>query len=564
MKKTGLIILILTLLALTLGGALAENVTGLTFVSENGASFTQDGRNVDRVELIKRGETYYLFLPKGWDRAKLCACYDFEGMLTADAGKEKGIPVPNGAPTAAFASSDEVKIRRESGKLLCNIKLMQGSLPAIFLQTQNNSLSNIHKDKENREPASLVMTAANGQPVHAGLVTELKARGNNTFNHVKKPYQFKLYKKADLLGSGKAKTYVLLADYLDYTLLRNRVTLDVARYIGLRYSVASQSVDLFIDGEYKGVYLLTDKVEIGESRINIYDQEDAMEALCDQPLDSYPVFREKLEAKGGYGGYELPKVPDDITGGYLLEIDKAYRVQSFEKCRVFTPQGMGILIEEPDQASREQVTYLKDILYAFNRAIRQKDGVDTVTGKRYTELFDLDSLVLKFLLEEMSMNYDAKAGSQYFYKDRDSVDPLIYAGPSWDYDLAYANCLYTSPYEPYLTKMTLDWPWWTYLYKQENFKARAQELVEKRMIPALEILVGKREAEAGDPLRSMEAYEQEIGESSKMNFVRWKPGTIKGNNKRMGSGHKEGLELMTVFLTKRIVGLSRTFLGLKN
>ncbi len=554
--------LLLTLLCLLLAGAaLADDAPGLTITRGDGAAFSSSDHPVDGVELLKRGEVYYVMLPAGWDRADLRVLYTAADPYTVDVAKQKGLPLPSGEPTNVFALGDELKVRRANGRILCTLRVMQGSLPSMFVKTRDHSLAAIHSSKEVREPASLFMQDQKGITVYAGELDELRTRGNATFEYPKKPYQIKLAKKTALLGSGEAKTWILLADYLDFTLLRNRLTLDVARYIGMRYAVWSESVDLYIDGEYKGVYLLTDKVQIGKNRVDVFDQEDPMSVLCDQPLESYPKFKETLRPGVDIAGYELPAVPKDITGGYLLEVDKAYRVRTMNDCYVFTPRGMGFLIDEPNVASREQVLYIEDKINAFDRAIRTRDGVDPQTDQHYTELFDLDSLVLKFLLEDMSMNYDAKAGSQYFYKDRDSEDPLIYAGPGWDYDLTYANCLNNSPYEPFLTNMTLDWPWWTYLYKQPDFKARADELLKERMLPALEILTGQREPEAGVALRSLKDYDSEIAASSAMNFVRWRPGGIKGNNKRMGSSHKEGMDMLQLFLERRIVGMTRIFFG---
>ena len=83
--------------------------------------------------------------------------------------------------------------------------------------------------------------------------------------------------------------------------------------------------------------------------------------------------------------------------------------------------------------------YISGYMQSFEDAIYASDGIDPATGKHYTQLVDLDSLVNKYLIEEVSKNYDGNTSSMFFYKDSDAVDPLMYAGPCWDYDSAYAS-----------------------------------------------------------------------------------------------------------------------------
>ena len=82
--------------------------------------------------------------------------------------------------------------------------------------------------------------------------------------------------------------------------------------------------------------------------------------------------------------------------------------------------------------SAAQGEYASALLNSFERAIFASDGVDSETGRHYTEIADFDSLVRKYMIEEVCKNYDGNKSSQYFFKDSDAVDPLLYAGPVWD------------------------------------------------------------------------------------------------------------------------------------
>lgn len=90
--------------------------------------------------------------------------------------------------------------------------------------------------------------------------TEVKGRGNSTWGMEKKPYRLKLNKKAPLLGLPEVKSFALLANYSDKTLLRNAISLCMARQLGLEYTPSDHFVELYLNGEYQGVYQLTDKV----------------------------------------------------------------------------------------------------------------------------------------------------------------------------------------------------------------------------------------------------------------------------------------------------------------
>lgn len=101
---------------------------------------------------------------------------------------------------------------------------------------------------------------------------EMKGRGNYTWNNsemVKKPYQIKFSSKVDVFGLGSAKKWVLLANYADGTLMKNKLVLDLADKIGMPYSSDSEWVDLYVNGEYAGNYLLCEKVEVGKNRVNL-------------------------------------------------------------------------------------------------------------------------------------------------------------------------------------------------------------------------------------------------------------------------------------------------------
>ena len=125
--------------------------------------------------------------------------------------------------------------------------------------------------KENGYTACTVeMTDKDGNNLITGtLSASIKVRGNTTSKADKKPYTIKFTKKQNLLGMGKAKKYCLLANAYDPTLMRNYIALKLAKELGLEYTSECEFVDLYLDGEYWGDYLLVEPVEVGRNRVDI-------------------------------------------------------------------------------------------------------------------------------------------------------------------------------------------------------------------------------------------------------------------------------------------------------
>ena len=133
--------------------------------------------------------------------------------------------------------------------------------------------------------AAMALVDTDGYVSHAGDIRKLRGRGNGTWkdSRPRRPYQFKLEERADLLDIGQsARTWVLLADITDGTFLHNRIALDLALELGMEETSHSEHVDLYYDGEYRGLYLLAEKVEIGASRVDERDYDELLETWNDK------------------------------------------------------------------------------------------------------------------------------------------------------------------------------------------------------------------------------------------------------------------------------------------
>ncbi len=318
------------------------------------------------------------------------------------------------------------------------------AIGAVYVST-SNGIKMLRSDRNYKDKQStIVITDYEGKVIYNDIVnatmSEIKGRGNASFSNEKKPFQIKLGKKTDLFGMGKAKTWILLANYNDSSYIRNTLAFKVANALELPYTPNSVFVELYIDNEYQGLYQLSEKTQIGTNRIEITDLEELNEkANEDIDLDSLGISRQNSSSSQdnknlvSYTYATGMLNPDVITGGYLVELDNLYSHR--EKCIFETKNNNTYTVKSPEVASKEEMKYISNLFSAFEQALYAKDGKDQ-NGKYYTEYCDLDSLVKVYIVEEITKNWDAYVGSIFFYTD---VDGMLHAGPVWDFDNTWGN-----------------------------------------------------------------------------------------------------------------------------
>lgn len=325
-----------------------------------------------------------------------------------------------------------------------------GSLHFFSDDPENMGMDYIHDsaDHSTKAPGSIVLLDENLNVEYEGGVEAIKGRGNSTWKGAdKKPYQIKLAKKADLLdpvdGLQKAKKWILLADAFDTTLIRNEIAYSLAREMGLESTPEGKHVELYYDGEYRGVYFLCEKVEIGNGRIEINDMEDH---------------------------------PEITTGGYLLEIDRMYarREPAYFMNKVAGP----IVCKSPEEPTDEQMEYIQGIVSEAMQCI-ENGGKSPSSDKTLFDYFDRDSLVKYFLVNEWIVNADAYLTSTYMYKPENS--DKLFMGPVWDCDYSMGKRTtkgaYGSWYLPFLAED---------LIKIPEFRQALQEEYVNNMHPLIQ------------------------------------------------------------------------------
>ena len=417
-------------------------------------------------------------------------------------------------------------------------------IPAVFIDTESGTLESINSDKNFKESGTITVLEPNGKVSMHQSLEYIKGRGNTSYQEFdKKPYQIKLSTAVPLLGMEEGKTWILIANASDPGLLRNALARNLANHLGLAQSDPGTFIDLYLNGEYVGNYYVTEKVEVKKKRLPITDLEKATEHVnANADLSSYDAsWTDKTKAR------DIPNDPADITGGYLIERDFSSRflMEVEENGSYFiTDANECFVLQSPSYASEKQVAYINDYVQSVENAILAPDGIDSVTGSSYEELIDVDSFVRKYLLEEVTANYDGGVASSFFYKDSDRIDSKLYAGPIWDYDVSFGNTPaylgYLSDKPDKLTKLSTHSDssvWFGALYEKPYCYELITECYETEISPYLMQLAEHVLPELANTIAS----------SAAMDRIRWQ-------NEYMKNGSDESLDDSIAFLSDYIIG----------
>ena len=553
-RKTLILIAGLTaLIALFTGVSALEK--GQVFFSNSPIYYDQVPDDAVCVQQV--GNDWCLFLPGVFDLNSL-----YVKCVGADTVSIAGKEYSPDKIVSGIVPGESVKI--SVGSKTRTVHVYRGSMVyAVFLDSESGSMSYIHRNKSNAEAGYVTIIAPDGLVEYSGDVAKIKMRGNTTTNYSKKNYNIKLESKTNIGVMGRGKNWVLVSNVLDNSLLRNRIAYSMAEYAGLTYAPEMVPCDLYLNHEYNGCYNLCEKIEIGETRVNINDLKKATEAVNSEELDSYPAAGAQKLTYGKYKYFDIPNDPEDITGGYIIEYENFQQRYSGDPSAYTTLNGKVIIIKDPQEVSRAQAEYISSFIQGYENAIFAKDGIDPMSGKHYTEFVDFDSLVLKYLLEEVTKNVDGNASSQYYYKPSDSESTVAFAGPAWDYDVTFGS------YAP-TDKTTLLNPeglyenrdgykfWWSQLYIKSEFLEAVKNMWAERYCPALGILLGE-EVDPEGRIKSIDEYAAEIEDSANMNFVRWPIHYSNTNAAHTGKSFSANIEYLKDFIAKRRTYLNKVW-----
>ena len=214
-----------------------------------------------------------------------------------------------------------------------------------------------------------------------------------------------------LLGMPAENDWILHGPYSDKSLMRNAVIYELGDRLG-RYTTRRRYCELYINGNYRGVYMLMENIKRDLNRVNIANL---------QPIDT---------------------LGDELTGGYILKVD---RLQGDFEAGWTSPyprlggdaQVIQLHKPEADSLHELQLAYIQQHFTAFENALAGGNFTDPDLG--YASFIDAQSFIQMYFANEITKNVDAYRLSTYFYKEKDSDGGQIVMGPWWDYNLGFGN-----------------------------------------------------------------------------------------------------------------------------
>lgn len=529
---------------------------------------------------------YYLFLPSNADCNNLTFYFP-----TGKNIKIAGRAIQSGVPTDALKDIDAGGTAKNytinDGSDHTVVCMKSGDVGTVYVDTVSGSMKTVYSssDHSKSESGSIMVVQPDGTVDYMGAMDKIQGRGNATWSTSgeKNPFNVKLAESTSLLGMGKAKKWVLLANAYDDSLLKNQITYDFAKYIGVKYQPTCKPVDLYINQQYYGSYQLSEKVEIKSNRIDISDAYENLEIANGTvdpatgaviPKDLTGTVTNSVTGSGTYtiGNKKSSsslKNPNDITGGYLYELEMSTRWAG-ENAGFCGYNKQCWVMKNCDYASTDMVNYSYDLLFALGSSAYNNGVVPSVAttkrysratannpapatqyqGKKWDELLDSDSAVRYYWVEELFKNLDASTSSCYFFKDSDKIDSKLYAGPVWDMDkcwgfsgsrwgksISSTDDWYAKAVRIYAYNGVLFGETDLYVSSDTTDSARPLALVGQLatlpdfwkdagrywyayVSPAIDILKGDKVDETGQ-LKSIAEYAQTILKSGKMNAARF-------------------------------------------
>ena len=333
-------------------------------------------------------------------------------------------------------------------------------IPRIVIETENRREI---KDRETEIPAKLQIWGEN-TPESDIMKLTIRGRGNSSwFSMEKKSYKIEFTNKHEILGMPTNRDWALISNHADKTLMRNYLIYKIAPTVGAAYAPRCVQTELYLNGEYLGVYLLTETIKIGKNRVNIPDTEDS----------------------------------------YIIEFDGKYRKDEQVFFSNIIYENQPFRIHFPHNASSDIIDRINEHIKYFESYLKN----DFLSNEEQLKgWIDTNAYIIHYWLQELAKNPDGIFHtSVYFYG---TIDEKIVMGPIWDFDVAFGNYLIDSRNPP------TDWwirsaYWNIYLFKSKFFKEMVTAFWKENS-PLFATL-----------LDSIEVQRQFLEKAAQNNFKRW-------------------------------------------
>jgi len=356
---------------------------------------SSDNPNIVHKDLIYCIGTNKLVVitPYYFDKTKLIARFTVTPQNKVYVGQEEQI---SGESINNFTEEVNYRIKSPFGENNFKIRIQNTGLPIIIINTPG--AKQIDSKTEWISNTEIKIILPDGTIDYEDKQLQIRGRGNSTWGFPKKPFALKLSKKSKILDMPKHKRWILLANWLDRTLLRNEFSFEISRNTDLAWTPRGKFVEVILNGKHIGNYYICEQIKVDKNRVNI---------------------REMLNTD----------IEDSTkTGGYLVELDRNYD-EKFKFRSVY--KNFPYMFKEPDDEvlQLEQFEYFKNYINTLETLLYSNNWLE---NREYSQYMDLYSFADWRIVNELTMNWEPNhPKSTYLYKD---VKGKLTAGPVWDFD----------------------------------------------------------------------------------------------------------------------------------
>ena len=439
-------LLILILLTMILGGiALIMNRYDKKAVDSQLAELLlPGGEKISPWTNDKDGISYY-FIPSYVDFDDICISLREDNEIRIDN------QVFHDGDQIAGLKIDQTYEMYDNKNTKHNIKFIQSrNVSTVFVTTVTGSMNAIYQSKKNKEAAKITVIDKDGNVDLTRTDSKIKGRGNVTWNKEKAPFAILFNEPESILGMQVSSKWVLLANAYDDSEVRNAIVFDTAKKVGLTETSDYKYVDLYLNGEYNGLYMICQSVDTFSERTDI-------------DKDGIFLFAAELFERASEMNYIL-----------YAEYGKTL-----------------VDVRLPKKMDSEEQGIAEKIIANTDTAII--DGRNDIGG-----IIDLDSWAKKYLIDEIFENYDSGITSSYFYTRSRNLDSKVYAGPIWDYDnsMGNRNAFYGATHDPEILYANHEYRskeirilWYSELYSNPVFYNVLTDIFKNEFLPQLEMLI---------------------------------------------------------------------------
>lgn len=532
MKKTILIIsaiIMVAIIAVCISAQEQDAIESIYFTVDIDENVSQ------RINLFNNDGIYYVFLPSYTKLESLNIAHRTDFRFYLD-----GNNYSSGSSFADITLDRQytVEIKNIVGTTVCKtvIIFMKGEqIPSLSITLVGGTLKDIHNNKEESLSGYAAIIEADKTVDYWGELAQIHGRGNSSWGMEKKPYALEFSEDTNLLNMGAHRCYVLVANAMDESNLRNKIVYDTAVALGLPNSVNAEYVDLYVNGDYLGLYLLTSKISILENNPSAIDLQTETQKLNQYPLNKYQTFEKNTDGMF-IKGYSIEHNPQNITGSYLLEFELSSRVNA-EKTLFTTRSGQNITVKVPKYASEEQMDYIS----AYVQSIEDSLGTTEIST-----FIDTDSWERYYLIQEIFSNISKT--SFFFHKNGNEENSILVAGPVWDFDLSMGTNYENENSSPY--QIYCNWGWFEKYNSNEYCMNRVIEKYQHEVRPLIQEVINSW----------IDSNQSTIEKSYLMNEKRWEsvPHLWWVNQYNTQEEHSDYLK---TFLSERLKYLDYLWLG---